>query len=250
MAREAAVEKVSKLKRNSFFESRAVSLPVLRGEKGNVSLVPIGPWILAETEIIKQMATWRKEAMSMFLAQFESTHQRTKRYLENLAISEQTRLLFLILLEEETIGHIGFSSISDSEAELDNVMKSSQLVFPGLMFEVSTALIDWGFRELELHSIHLQVTSHNESAQKLYSRLGFKVERRSPLRIDIQQDLTLHVPCSPEESDAPFQLVIMRLDRESWQAGLGASPRLEIPVVAEDFHEPAKTSGQTPGERL
>lgn len=224
MADEAVLDKVFQRKRNSFLEARAMSLPVLSGDRGTVSLVPIGPWILAEAELIRLMATWRKEAMSMFLAQFESTSERTRSYLENFAISEQTRLLFLIVLEEETIGHIGFSNIRDGEAELDNVMKSDQLAFPGLMFEASTALINWGFYDLGLQSIHLQVTSHNESAQKLYSRLGFKVERRSPLRVDIQGDLTLHVPCSPEESDAPFQLVVMRLDRDHWQAGRGGSP--------------------------
>lgn len=217
MADEVVLEKVSKLKTGNISEAKAMSLPVLTREGVTVSLVPIGSWILTEEQIINLMATWRQEAMKMFLAQFESTYERTRGYLENAAISERDRLLFLVLQGDEAIGHIGFSNIHDEKAELDNVMKAGRLAFPDLMFKVSTAIIDWAFRALDLRNIHLQVTSHNESAQKLYSRLGFKTENRLPLRLELQGDLTLHVPCAPEESDAPFQLVIMGLDRDSWQ---------------------------------
>ena len=218
MARDSALAKVARLKRKSFSEAKTAALPVRTGEGGTVSLVPIGPWILAETEIINLMVVWRKQAMSMFLAQFESTYGRTRSYLENLAISDQNRILFLIMIEGRIAGHIGFSNIRDREAELDNVMKSSQPVIPGLMREASTALIDWGFRELDVRSIRLQVTSHNEPAQALYRRLGFKVESLSALRVEVQGDVVLHVPCAPEESNVPFQLVIMRLNRDSFEA--------------------------------
>lgn len=216
MANKVVLEKISKLKTRDVSEAKAMSLPVLIREGMTVSLVPIGPWILTEEHIINLMATWRKGAMRMFLAQFDSTYERTRSYLENLAISEQDRLLFLVLQGDEAIGHIGFSNIQDEKAELDNVMKGSPLVFPDLMFEISTALIDWGFQALDLRNIHLQVTSHNESALKLYSRLGFKTENRLPLRLEHGEGLTLHVPCALEESDVPFQLVIMRLDRDGW----------------------------------
>jgi len=213
-----ALGEVSKMKKSSFRAAKANSIPVLSHDRGAVSLVPIGPWILAEDEIIKLMAIWRADAKNMFLAQFESTEERTRNYLESLAIMDQARLLFLILLKDDSVGHIGFANIGEFEAELDNVMKSTGLVFPGLMLETSSALLNWGFYVLGLESVFLRVTSHNAPAKRLYDRLGFMTERREPLKVEMHADQVLHVPCRPAESDAPFELVRMRLDRVRWQS--------------------------------
>lgn len=154
----------------------------------------------------------------MFFAQFESTPEKTRNYLDKLAISDEGRLLFLIFFGNQLAGHVGFANINDDDAELDNVMKSTQIDQPGLMSEACKALIGWGLDVLALKSIHLRVTSNNVQAQKLYSRLGFEVERETPLRVEKSAELTLHVPCRPEESDVDFRQVTMRLTRERFSS--------------------------------
>lgn len=208
---------ISRMKKGTLREAKRVSIAAAGIGGQPVILVPVGPWILSEELVIEKMALWRRKAKQMFLAQFESTSGKTKLYLSGLSVADSSRLLFLVFLNEDFVGHVGIAHTNEFEAELDNVMKSDQSSLPGLMFEACKALLDWGFGALGLNSIYLRVTSHNKPALELYSRLGFSVEKCLPLKVESNRGLTLHVPCGPGDSDAPFHLVVMRIGQNQWR---------------------------------
>lgn len=216
---------VSRLKKPTLSEAQANSIAVELNGSLPIALVPVGSWVFAQPGVIEDLALWRDQARDNFFARFESTPAKTKSYLENFAISDQSRLLFLIFLDKNVVGHVGFAGLKGGEGELDNVMKSPTINAPGLMFEACRALIQWGFDYLDFKSIHLRVTSTNDRAQSLYSRLGFEVEGEFALRTERAGDVTTHVPCAAEESNVPFRLVKMRLGLNRWRAKGPSAPQ-------------------------
>ncbi|MFM7030187.1 MAG: GNAT family N-acetyltransferase [Micrococcales bacterium] len=175
----------------------------------DVSLVPVGPWILSETELVARMASWRGAAMEMFFAQFESTPEKTLGYLKAASIGQANRLLFVIVESGVITGHVGFSNVSDQTAELDNVMRGIRTERSSVMQLAINRLVDWGFDELGLSNVTLKVSSINDRAIALYERCGFVVTSSVGLRRVERDGETVLTECADSAANAPQRSLTM-----------------------------------------
>ncbi len=89
---------------------------------------------------------------------------------------------FVFVIEEtqtlkKPIGQISLYRIdwNTSEAEFGRLMiGDEQATGRGLAYEATTLLVEFGFRELGLHHIYLEVFQHNTSAIAVYEKCGFQ----------------------------------------------------------------------------
>ena len=149
-------------------------------------LVPVGNWILHDTNLVSLMCKWRAENKESFFAQIEPDTRSMLNYLETQSIGDERTLLFIIYSEGHPLGHLGLSHINDGSASLDQVMKgvreNSESRTKGLMKSAVMALIDWSRSNLGLSVLHLEVVSSNDSAIKLYEKCNFVVTQKFPVK--------------------------------------------------------------------
>ncbi|MEK7581036.1 MAG: GNAT family protein [Patescibacteria group bacterium] len=133
--------------------------------------------------LIKNIALWRRREAFWFGDTFKVTVKRTKKWLKDLVIDNQDRILFAI--EDEYgrfYGHLGFYRYRrrDNSCELDNVVRGLKNI-PGLMTTCVTTLVSWGFKNLNIDRLYLITFNDNVRAVNLYKRCGFKTVRKIPL---------------------------------------------------------------------
>lgn len=133
--------------------------------------------------IIESMAKWRQDNMQWFWTQFESTPERTKEWIENIILPDPTRIMFLIYTfpEHNLIGHIGSKDITESTAEVDNVMRGNPGA-KGMMHYAEITLLSWLFIKMGMKMANLWVFYNNERAIKLHSSAGFSLRAMKPYR--------------------------------------------------------------------
>jgi UDP-4-amino-4,6-dideoxy-N-acetyl-beta-L-altrosamine N-acetyltransferase len=95
-------------------------------------------------------------------------------------LKDNTRIEFVISRKEDNkkIGTIGLSRIDhrNQKAEYGILISEKQEYGKGYAQEVSAAVIQYAFSELNLQKIKLNVFTDNMGAIKLYKKLGFKEE--------------------------------------------------------------------------
>jgi RimJ/RimL family protein N-acetyltransferase len=127
-----------------------------------------------------QLCRWRNENQAAFSAEpFTANLESTERWLDELVLAREDRILFLIATPDgHRIGHIGFSTFSfDSKrCEVDAVLRGEKKGFPGMMTFALRSLIQWGLEELKLSEIRLRVFSDNQRAIVFYRKNGFVAE--------------------------------------------------------------------------
>lgn len=74
------------------------------------------------------------------------------------------------------IGHVGLYAIDNRvrKAEFGIFIGDHRLWGRGLGTRAATTVVAWGFEQLNLHKIVLEVLTENERAIHIYSRLGFQ----------------------------------------------------------------------------
>lgn len=135
-------------------------------------------------DTISLLTEWRNRFWDAFPAKFTATFSGTKEWLHKQVYEKNDRILFLIYLNEQKIGHIGTYRYDECQnsAEIDNVLRAIRGNFPGLMEKVTRFMIDWMFKELNLSLIKLKVFSDNYKAINLYERCGMKTTGIIPLK--------------------------------------------------------------------
>ena len=86
-----------------------------------------------------------------------------------------------VIADRETmrcLGHVGLYNIDSRvrSAEFAILIGDKQQWGRGLGQQVSRLLIEYGFRQLNLHRVYLKVLVTNERGIRLYERLGFRRE--------------------------------------------------------------------------
>jgi len=135
-------------------------------------------------ETIELLTNWRNKFWDAFPVKFHATKDLTKKWLREQVYDKSDRILFLIILNDIKIGHIGsyrYNSI-DNSAQIDNVLRSIRGSVPGLMEKVTTFMINWMFNELHLSKVSLKVFSDNFKAINLYERCGMVTVGMIPLK--------------------------------------------------------------------
>jgi hypothetical protein len=83
--------------------------------------------------------------------------------------------------------------------ELDNVLRGTPRIAPGLMEASVRTVMHWATDHLGLSELSLRVFADNGRAVRLYERCGFKTTRHIPLVKTIEADTTSWV----EQSTRP-----------------------------------------------
>ncbi|NHJ21985.1 MAG: N-acetyltransferase [Candidatus Lokiarchaeota archaeon] len=80
--------------------------------------------------------------------------------------------------EERPIGTIGFGRIRwvDRRASISGVIGEVDLWGRGIMLEAAKLLVEYGFRELNLHKINAELLSSDKRSLRVAEKLGFKKE--------------------------------------------------------------------------
>lgn len=208
---------VCSMKALSFNEAQSMRIDIKNPSGMCVgSLVPVGRWILSHEEIIKEISKWRQQAMRMFLTQFDSTFDRTYRYLKELSIEQDDRLFFLLYDASGCfVGHIGLANINAGNVELDNLMRGVSGGDPRLVFYAELALLNWGFKQLGILTSDVRVISKNWIVISLHEEVGYVVSDKFPLKKMENDNETLHEICSIEESNVKYlclRLVLNKLE--------------------------------------
>lgn len=137
---------------------------------------------LVEYDDAANLVAWRNdpEISRFFFNTYPLSLVGQKIWFEKLFLNE-TKKLFVICLRngDEPIGTIGLDAIDfkNQRAEYGNVLiGDKRYCGQGLAKEASITLLNYAFFELNMNRVYLYVTKENESAIRLYEKIGFVSE--------------------------------------------------------------------------
>ena len=161
-------------------------IPILNGQNAKVGFLRAvtADYKEAVPGCVELFARWRKENPTISPSQFVITNERTEKWLNDLVINNNNRIIFLIQdLKDRYIGHIGFAGFryEQKTAEVDSVLRGEKNVDPGMMQYAMAALLQWGRERLLLEHFDLEVLSDNAHAVSFYERCGFIKDKLIPL---------------------------------------------------------------------
>lgn len=150
-------------------------IPIISDKKVIIGfLKPIDAKLSDNEEVTASLTRWRQMFMRYFLTQFEAMNERTKSWLNNVVIKDDSRLLFLITDEtNRSIGNFGICNITSDGAELDNLIRGERGGHPKIIFFSEVSLINWMYKTLGVNSIYLHVFSNNSRTILLHESVGF-----------------------------------------------------------------------------
>lgn len=180
------VEKINHYKRKSCTDN-LVLIPILDANQNTIGFLhPITADFQATIkDCVELLCRWRAENASLSPTQFQVTYAGTKRWIENLIVQNDQRILFMVQAISGTyIGHMGLANFchETQTAEIDLVVRGEKSIAHGLMGYAMAALIRWGQQELNLKHIELDVLWDNEHAISFYERCGFHRGELIPLK--------------------------------------------------------------------
>lgn len=155
-------------------------------------LEPITLSILKNTEIITKLTEWRNRAKQYFLTQFNANPKRTKRWLEEVVLKDNSRLLFLIYSPIKLIGNYGFKGLTVASVEIDNLIRGESGGHPRLIYYTEIALVKWLFTTFQVKRIYGFVLAGNFIVLNLHKSVGFRLTELVPLRKkEFQEEIRL-----------------------------------------------------------
>ena len=202
------------MKSESFGEAKKSALEVLDEANNKIAkLVPIGNWALQDDELLNSFANWRKTFMRFFLKQFTASKESTQGYLKNLSIGQSNRIFFAIYVNEILFGHIGLSNITESKAELDNIIRGVSGGHKDLIYFSEKTLLNWAFATLKVNTIDAQVMSKNFMALSLHERFGFKLKERNFLKKVVRESSISFEICEENIATEKLFLDVVEVSR-------------------------------------
>jgi RimJ/RimL family protein N-acetyltransferase len=178
MDKATVVEKINSLKKLPF------RVPKMESDFGGLSyrLLFLTADRANDDGIIERLANWRRENEDFFASTFKVTFEGTKKWYRDKLINELDRLLFMIEVGDEYIGHIGLYRFNFDRdmCEIDNIIRGVQ-GYPGIMGAAIAEMMRWGQATLGLKAYSLGTTTFSVRALKMYQQLGFVEVKREPL---------------------------------------------------------------------
>ena len=136
-------------------------------------------------ETIKLLLEWRTKFWNYFDTKFNGNHEKTLFWVNEKILKNPNRILFLIILNGEKIGHIGTDHYDEktNSAQIQNVMHGLKNNHPPkLMENVLNSMFRWMFDDLKLSMVQLKVFSESYKAINLYERCKMLTVGSIPLQ--------------------------------------------------------------------
>ena len=170
-------------------------------------------------ETIRLLTNWRGKYNIFFASKFNVSENRTKQWLEKSYIFRDDQILFLIIVNNKKIGHIGIIDYNKSEncAEIGHVLRGDRENFPGIMKIALTKILEIGFDELHLDKFILKVLSDNEKAISLYEICGFTLVDKIPLEKILTSDGWYWTPTTKNDNVSEKYHNIMQITKEQFK---------------------------------
>lgn len=138
------------------------------------SLTPVTPALANDETVVSGLTKWRRMFIRHFLTQFNANETRTRNWLRNVVLADDTRLLFLIYTDDHAmIGNFGVCNIRGGSAELDNLIRGEKGGDAHLIYFAELSLMDWLYSTCLVSEIYLHVFSNNTRTLALHSSVGF-----------------------------------------------------------------------------
>lgn len=144
-------------------------------------------------EYVELICRWRMENPEGFANQFVGTIEKTERWINNVYLPREDRILFFVCdRKRNPIGHLGLSTFDFDKwsCEIDNVVRGVKQGYTGFMSMAVQTIMLWGRQTLEVDDFYLRVLADNPHAIEFYQRLGFVKRYDIPLYKVIKPDLT------------------------------------------------------------
>jgi hypothetical protein len=177
VAKKIEVEEiVRKLKCFSADNPNHYQIAITNDDKAVIGfLQPVTHNIVFDNIVIDSLTRWRSKFKKYFLTQFEPTIERTKYWLENIVLPDNSRILFLIFDDtNKLVGNFGICNISKDSIELDNLIRGEKGGDPKLIFYAELSLMKWAYESLGVSDIYLRVFSNNFKTKALHQLVGFE----------------------------------------------------------------------------
>lgn len=163
--------------------------------EGGGRLLPVAELHAGDAPLMEKLARWRVASAHAFASEARVTAEGTARWMRIGLLDAEDRMLWLVTGRHgRALGHMGFANAVNPrrELELDNVVRGVHSVEPGIMGRALEALTRWADETLRPATMSLRVLADNERARLFYRRLGWRDERRIPLRRKVEHGLVYY----------------------------------------------------------
>jgi len=137
-------------------------------------LRPINKSTINIDTVVSSLTEWRKKYSKFFFTEFEASNTRTKSWILNSVLANETQMLFLIYCDGQLIGQYGFKNLNDSSVLMDNLIRGVGGGHPKLMERSMWALISWLFENRDIDDVRGSVLSDNPFAMMVNKAVGFE----------------------------------------------------------------------------
>jgi RimJ/RimL family protein N-acetyltransferase len=181
------------------------------------SLLCMDSALASEDSIVSSLTAWRQRYMKYFLTQFSANDDRTRAWLRSVVIPSYDRILFIIVAStNEVIGNFGVCNLTNSEGELDNLIRGEKGGHRKLVYFSELALLSWMFGRLNYEKAYLHVFSNNLPTINLHSSIGFKVQNVSLLKRKESPGLVEHTIDSETGVSVDFSYLEMGIEKTTF----------------------------------
>jgi len=177
-SKEAVLARISELKQLPFGE---VAIDCKFNDI-SYKLILLASECAQNRELMDLIGKWRKKNEMWFSAQFNVSIERTTKWFKERLTNTPDRLLFIIKVGDDYIGHVGLFrfDFNTGTCEIDNIVRG-EAAYPGVMFNAIKTMMEWGKTTLRLNGYSLKTFLDNERAIRLYEKLDFKKVLETPL---------------------------------------------------------------------
>ena len=203
----------------------------IRLEKTGGMLLPICRLQAGDDNLIKTLATWRRDNLHAYPTRFPVTAEGTAKWLSEKLLDVPDRILFLVKDRYgNDVGHLGFANCvnRDGMMEVDNVVRGVKDSAPGIMRDAMLAILNWARTTLWPEGFYLRVLASNTHAIGFYEDLGFIQTTKTALRMKVTGEVTSFEALATNEEQPPDDFFVrMELHKES-----GPQPGEELLLTA------------------
>lgn len=180
------------------------------------SFSPVTIKTISDETIIKKLTDWREIHKKCFFTQFDSTTARTKKWLQEIIVPDDSKILFIIHdADGIPIGNYGLRNITESSAELDNLLIGDSKKHGPLILAAMKSFINWAFSEFHFQYLTAAIFSQNDPVIFLHKKMGFLITNRIPVRKIERPDMIQYLPTLDEDPHDEFiiEMTVTRLER-------------------------------------